>query len=476
MLMVALTMSLSSFAVDWLSPPDACIDGIAYHLDRITKEASVTYNGEQPLNSPDATGGYTGVITIPSSITHEGVTYKVTTIGKFAFRYCKEITSITIPNSVTNIEKQAFGFCSGLTSITIPNSVTKIGAAAFQFCAGITSIIIPNSVTSIEGDAFSVCEGLTSIKVPDSVTDMGEGVFADCTKLSSVTLSSGLKEIPAWTFSSCYALKSISIPENIIYIGDQAFAGCKKLKNVELPNTLKAIRTSAFENCVSITSLTIPNSVTYIGYYAFRGCTKLSSVNIPNKLESIEDATFGECKELTSIIIPSSVTKIEVGAFGDCPKLSSVINLSRIPQPTGILGIFSIHGDLHVPVGCKEAYQNTPEWRKFNIIEDAEEVAAQMIENLIEAIGTVKNTAACKSKITAARFAFDSLSKEVQTLVKNANILIEAEKTYEKLSGGSTGIVNINSDNNEKSKKYIENGKIVIVKNGKKFNINGLKQ
>ena len=170
------------------------------------------------------------------------------------------------------------------------------------------------------------------------------------------------------------------------------------------------------------------------------------------------------------------MTKIEFGAFGDCPKLSSVINLSRIPQPTGILGIFSIHGDLHVPVGCKEAYQNTPEWRKFNIIEDAEEVAAQMIENLIEAIGTVKNTAACKSKITAARFAFDSLSKEVQTLVKNANILIEAEKTYEKLSGGSTGIVNINSDNNEKSKKYLENGKIIIVKNGKKFNVNGLRE
>lgn len=72
--------------------------------------------------------------------------------------------------------------------------------------------------------------------------------------------------------------------------------------------------------------------------------------------------------------------------------------------------------------------------------------------------------------------AFDSLSKEVQALVKNANLLIEAEKTYEKLSGGSTGIININTDNSTKSKKYLENGKIVIVKNGKKFNINGLNE
>ena len=477
MLTMAIMMSLSSFAVDWLSPPDACIDGIAYHLDRVTKEASVTYNGEQPLNSPDATGGYTGVITIPSSITHEGVTYKVTTIGKFAFRYCKEITSITIPNSVTNIEKQAFGFCSGLTSITIPNSVTKIGAAAFQFCAGITSIIIPNSVTSIEGNAFEYCEGLTSIKIPDSVTDMGDGVFADCTKLSSVTLGSGLKEIPAWTFYACCALKSINIPDNIIYIGDQAFAGCKKLKNVELPNTLKAIRTSAFENCVSITSLTIPNSVTYLGDCAFRGCTKLSFVSISNKLDCINSYTFGDCTELASVIIPSSVEKIDDGAFGSCPKLSSVINFSRIPQDLFWVLTYNTYGDLHVPVGCKEVYQNAAEWNYFNvIIDDAEEFAAQMIEGMINAIGTVKNTAACKSKITAARFAFDSLSKEVQALVKNVNLLIEAEKTYEKMSGGSTGIIDINSDNNEISKKIIENGKIVIVKNGKKFNINGLKE
>ena len=112
----------------------------------------------------------------------------------------------------------------------------------------------------------------------------------------------------------------------------------------------------------------------------------------------------------------------------------------------------------------------------FNVIDDAEEVAALTIEGLINAIGTVKNTADCKSKIITARFAFDSLSKEVQALVKNANLLIEAEKTYEKLSGGSTGIININTDNSTKSKKYLENGKIVIVKNGKKFNINGLNE
>ena len=333
MLAVALMMSLVSFAAD------ACIDGISYNLDRATRKASVTYNGNHRLESSSDPSQYVGAITIPSFITHEGVTYKVTTIGNYAFCWCKNLTSITIPNSVTSIGTEAFGYCESLTSIIIPNSVT------------------------------------------------------------------------------------------------------------------------------------------FIGRLAFSECTELSFVSISNKLDCINSCTFDGCAKLASVIIPSSVTKIDDGAFGGCPKLSSVINLSSIPQNLfWVLTDYSTYGDLHVPVGCKEAYQNAKEWNYFNVIDDAEEVAALTIEGLINAIGTVKNTADCKSKITTARFAFDSLSKEVQALVKNANLLIEAEKTYEKLSGGSTGIININTDNSTKSKKYLENGKIVIVKNGKKFNINGLNE
>lgn len=74
----------------------------------------------------------------------------VTSIGDFAFMYCKSLKSITIPDSVTSIEEDAFSQCKSLKSITIPNSVTSIGDGAFMYCESLQSITIPENVTSDE--------------------------------------------------------------------------------------------------------------------------------------------------------------------------------------------------------------------------------------------------------------------------------------------------------------------------------------
>lgn len=115
------------------------IKGVYYNLDAVGKTAEVTKN-------PDK---YTGDVVIPKSVKYEGVTYKVTSIGGFAFSFCKVLTSVAIPNTVTAINIGAFEYCSALTSITIPNSVTSIGSFAFEYCTGLTSVVIPNSVTNM---------------------------------------------------------------------------------------------------------------------------------------------------------------------------------------------------------------------------------------------------------------------------------------------------------------------------------------
>ncbi len=98
---------------------------------------------------------YSGNVVIPASVT-AGSTFNVMSIGT-AFKYCSNLTSITIPNSVTYISSYAFSGCSSLTSVTIPNSVTTIGYGAFSGCSKLQSITIGESVTSIGYSAFYGC-------------------------------------------------------------------------------------------------------------------------------------------------------------------------------------------------------------------------------------------------------------------------------------------------------------------------------
>ena len=119
-------------------------------------------------------GGYSGVVNIPSQVTYQGETMIVTSIGTWAFYGSSGLTSVTIPNSVTSIGSNAFSGCTGLTSVTIPNGVTSIGSSAFWGCTGLTSVTIPNSVTSIGSSAFEYCSGLTSITIPNGVTSIGD--------------------------------------------------------------------------------------------------------------------------------------------------------------------------------------------------------------------------------------------------------------------------------------------------------------
>ena len=116
--------------------------------DMVNRQVAVVRGNNEP----------TGAITIPATVTNEGNTYSVTSIGNNAFSACK-----------------------GLTSINIPSSVTSIGMGAFEGCSGLTSINIPNGVTNIEGYTFLDCKGLTSITFPSSLKYIGVLVLGYCT-------------------------------------------------------------------------------------------------------------------------------------------------------------------------------------------------------------------------------------------------------------------------------------------------------
>ena len=107
-------------------------------------------------------------------------------IGDYAFAYCKNITSINIPNCVKSIGDGAFVECTGLTSAVIGNSVEIMGVSVFYGCEKLENIIIPNGVKSIGYNAFIYCTNLTSITIPDSIVSIGEDAFYGCKNLKDV--------------------------------------------------------------------------------------------------------------------------------------------------------------------------------------------------------------------------------------------------------------------------------------------------
>ncbi|MDO9256905.1 MAG: leucine-rich repeat protein [Bacteroidales bacterium] len=298
--------------IEEISTAGFMVDGIAYYITSSTSPKTVEVA---------AGGTYTGVVTIPASVSCNSTSYSVTSIGNYAFNQCAGLSSINIPGSVTSIGNYAFCGCTGLTSTTIPSSVKSIGKYAFTLNSCLFYVEGNNSNFSSKDDVLYNKDQTKLIQCPASKS----GSFA--------------------------------IPSSVTSIGDGAFESCSGLSSLILPNSVTYIGNYAFESCTGLTSFTIPNSVTYIGNNAFYKCTGLTSVTItalaitlPNSVTTIGDYAFDKCTSLISLYANNS-TPINI-------RLNSDANY------TG----FNAAITLYVPIGSKSLYAAAPVWKDFKYI------------------------------------------------------------------------------------------------------------
>ena len=341
-----------------------------------TENASGTYHGLKYETSDGEicitghTSDLPSEVVIPAEI--NGV--PVTSIGVSAFSYCKDLTSIKIPDSVTTIDEGAFIKCTNLTSITIPDSVTTIGENAFSDCTNLTGITIPKNVTNIGGAAFNNCTSMTEITIPKSVKVIDDFTFEGCEKLTSVTISDGVKSIGYCAFSDCKSLSSITIPDSVISIGEDAFTATPWLEAKQKENPLVIVNSLLIDGKACSGDVTIPNGVTSIGDRAFEECNSLTGITIPDSVTSIGDLAFYKCRSLISITIPKSVTSIGYEAFLITPWLEA----KREENPFVIINNLLIDGkacsgDVTIPDGvtriCYYAFDECDDLRKITIPE-----------------------------------------------------------------------------------------------------------
>lgn len=117
--------------------------------------------------------------------------YKITEKGIVVNNYIGDDAIVTVPNEING------------------NIVTAIGEGAFRGCKFILEVLLPESLTHIGDYAFCECRGLTEIELPKTVEVVGNHSFYNCRNLHKMTIPAGLKYIGDGFIKNCDEINEI---------------------------------------------------------------------------------------------------------------------------------------------------------------------------------------------------------------------------------------------------------------------------
>ena len=315
--------------------------------------------------------------------------------GKVVYKFKGEMsdnTHITIKDGTLGIAERAFYDCKNLTSLSFPNSMLCIGDFSFYGCNGLTAIvseienpfeisgvnmfdsniyttatlIVPAGkktayqatngwkqftniievggvgyVFEVDGINYKICENNTVLVISGPTKYSGDINIPSQVTFNEKTYS--VTELGV-AFRNCSDLSSISILNSVKTIGSQAFEGCSSLTSITIPNSINRIEEDAFKGCVALNAVHISDLEAWLNiniaeatrgipsssgplYYAnrlFLNGIEIRNLEIPNTITSIKSFTFENWSRLNSVTIPNSVTCIGFMSFRGCSGLTSV--------------------------------------------------------------------------------------------------------------------------------------------------------
>ncbi|MBR6892964.1 MAG: leucine-rich repeat domain-containing protein [Bacteroidaceae bacterium] len=308
-------------------------DGIYYNITSLQELTVEVTSGDNR---------YEGIITIPETVDYSERTFHVIRIGEKAF-LSSGITGVELPHSILTVGEYAFRYCYQLSSITIPSSITSFEHGAFGGCSNLNNVVIEDAETQLSlpwnewqvnnSSYFNNCN-LTSVYYGRNVSyrqgNVYDGLFWNQNNLRNVVIGPFVTILDGDLFKKCQGLETIDIPANVKTIGRSTFEDCSSLKNVIFHEGLQEILGIAFKNCKTIDKLILPNTLTSIGTEAFVGCT--------------------------------GITKV----------------YSKITEPFDIAestfaGIAYLNSVLYVPIGTKSLYQERTGWKDFASIVETDD-------------------------------------------------------------------------------------------------------
>ncbi len=360
-------------------------------------------------------------------ITVLDVPYGVAAVKDYAFYEFEPLTKVILPETVVSIGRYAFAYCENLTSVT-GSGVTEVGYNAFYEDGQITyaevtttvlgalyldeivtlrlvggetltleneygyynyrpfekleSLTVHTGLKEIAADAFKYAERLKDVFISDLSSWSGiifgngyanplyhaDNLLVNGVITENIVIPEGTTTISDYAFYYYDKLLSVSIPASVGSVGKNAFRGCFNLSSVTfaeaeiLPETEPkatsdedtptqgkpslAIGERAFAGCGLLTEVVLPTHVTSVGAYAFYNCSGLTELVLGESLASVQEFAFAGCVSLIEVTIPENVTFVSETAFLGSYKLIRITNKSacKIVSPAWVGGEVSADG------------------------------------------------------------------------------------------------------------------------------------
>ncbi len=229
-------------------------------------------------------------VTIPETVTYDGMSYKIRKIGASAFSGNKYLQKVVIPAQITQMGNCVFKNCINLEEVVINGDIADLSEYSNRYdddCAvfynagsnsdGITVTFGPE-VTKIPAYLFATARSksdgsyanVIKVLLSDSVKEIGRYAFYNCYNLSNIAWGSSLTTIRSEAFANCSTIKEVILPQGTTTIGDKVFANCSLLTKIELPKSVTQLGNCVFENCINLEEVVINGDIADLSEYSNR--------------------------------------------------------------------------------------------------------------------------------------------------------------------------------------------------------------